>query len=109
MGNKACFYSKIGLCNPCPNEIKSPIDKKLYKKNIKQVISILNGNVKMIIRDLNRQLNILIKSNQFEEGIIIRNKIFRFDRLLNLKDDSDFFMNNNEKNLDEMLVILKLQ
>lgn len=107
MGNNACFYSKIGLCNPCPNEIKNLADKKQYKKNIKQVISILNGNVKTIIKDLNRQLNILIKNEQFEQAIIVRNKIFRFDRLLNLKDDSDFFKNNNEKNLDEMLDILK--
>ena len=107
MGNKACFYSKIGLCSPCPNEIKNLTDKKQYKKNIRQVISILNGNVKTIIRDLNLKLNVLIKSNQFEQAIIIRNKIFRFDRLLNLKDDSDFYKNNNEKNLDEMLDILK--
>ncbi len=107
MGNKACFYSKIGLCNPCPNEIKNTAEKKIYKKNIKQVISILNGNVKTIIKDLNLKLNVLIKSNQFEQAIIIRNKIFRFDRLLNLKNDSDFYKNNNEKNLDEMLDILK--
>ncbi len=113
MGNKACFYSKIGLCNPCPNEINRCkgearlVLKHQYKKNIKQVISILNGNVKTIIKDLNLQLNVLIKSNQFEQAIIIRNKIFRFDRLLNLKDDSDFYKNNNEKNLDEMLDILK--
>ena len=97
MGNKVCFYSKIGLCNPCPNEIKNLADKKQYKKNIKQVISILNGNVKTIIKDLSRLLNVLIKKDQFEKAIIIRNKIFRFDRLLNLKDDSDFFKNNNEK------------
>ncbi|EKE15445.1 MAG: hypothetical protein ACD_12C00015G0001 [uncultured bacterium] len=107
MGNKACFYSKIGLCSPCPNEIKNLTDKKQYKKNIRQVISILNGNVKTIIRDLNLKLNVLIKSNQFEQAIVIRNKIFRFDRLLNLKDDSDFYKNNNERNLDEMLDILK--
>ncbi len=107
MGNKACFYSKIGLCNPCPNEIKTSADNKQYKKNIKQVISILNGNVKTIIKDLSRQLNVLIKNDRFEQAIIIRNKIFRFDRLLNLKDDSDFYKNNNEKNLDEILDILK--
>jgi len=104
---KACFYSKIGLCNPCPNELKNITEKKHYKKNIRQVISILNGNVKKIIKDLNQELNILIKNNQYEQAIIIRNKIFRFDRLLNLKDDSEFFLNNNENKLEEMLVVLK--
>ena len=58
----------------------------------------MNGNVKKIIQNLNKQLNILIKNNQYEQAIVIRNKIFRFDRLLNLKDDLEFFINNNEKN-----------
>jgi len=107
MSKKACFYSKIGLCNPCPNEIKNTSEKNQYKKNIRQVISILNGNVKKIIKDLNQQLNVLIKSDQFEQAIVIRNKIFRFDRLLNLKDDSEFFLNNNENKLNEMLLLLK--
>lgn len=107
ISNKACFYSKIGLCNPCPNQIKNISDKKQYKKNIRQVLSILNGNVKTIIKDLNLRLSILIKNEQFEQAIIIRNKIFRFDRLLNLKDDSEYSQNNNEKNLDEILIVLK--
>lgn len=107
ISKKACFYSKIGLCNPCPNEIKNINQKKQYKKNIRQVISILNGNVLTIINNLNKQLNVLIKNSQYEQAIIIRNKIFRFDRLLNLKDDLEFFINNNEKNLEEMSAILK--
>jgi len=113
ISKKACFYSKIGLCNPCPNFINQSRDKsrlvlkKQYKKNINQVVSILNGNVKRIIKNLNQQLNVLIKNNQYEQAIIVRNKIFRFDRLLNLKDDSEFFINNNEKKLKEMLIILK--
>ena len=49
----------------------------------------------------------MIKNNQYEQAIIIRNKIFRFDRLLNLKEDSEYFLNNNEKSLDEMLINLK--
>jgi len=113
ISKKACFYSKIGLCHPCPNKIdrcKGEVRlalKHQYKKNINQVVSILNGNVKEIIKNLNKQLNVLIKNNQYEQAIIIRNKIFRFDRLLNLRDDMEFFINNNEKNLEEMSVILK--
>lgn len=107
ISKKACFYSKIGLCNPCPNEIKNINEKKQYKKNINQVISILNGNVKKIINDLNKRLNVLIKNSNYERAIIIRNKIFRFDQLLHLKDDSSFTINNIENNLEEMRVILK--
>ncbi len=107
ISKKACFYSKIGLCNPCPNEIKNINEKKQYKKNINQVISILNGNVKKIINDFNKRLNVLIKNSNYERAIIIRNKIFRFNQLLHLKDDSSFTINNIENNLEEMRVILK--
>ncbi|VVA44347.1 UvrABC system protein C [Candidatus Roizmanbacteria bacterium] len=113
ISKKACFYSKINLCDPCPNEINNCRDeaclvlKKQYKKNIKQVISILNGNVKEIINSLNHQLNILIRDEHYEEAIVIRNKIFRFNRLLSLKDDYDFSVNNNEKRIGKLLVILK--
>lgn len=105
ISKKACFYSKIGLCNPCPNEINGR--EKQYKKNIKQVISILNGRVALIISSLKKQLNNLIKAEQYEDAIIIRNKIFRFDRLLHLKDDSEYSVNNNQKNLEEFFIILK--
>jgi len=106
ISKKACFYSKIGLCNPCPNEIKNINEKKQYKKNINQVISILNSNVKKIINDLNKRLNVLIKNSNYERAIIIRNKIFRFDQLLHLKDDSSFTINNIENNLEEMKILL---
>ena len=107
IGKKACFYSKIGLCNPCPNEIKNIDEKKQYQKNINQVVSILNGNVKKIVKKLNQQLSFFIKNNQYEQAIIVRNRIFRFDRLLDLRDDSEFLLNNSEKKLEEMLIILK--
>lgn len=113
ISKKACFYSKIGLCNPCPNEINNRIGearlvlKQQYKKNINQVVSILNGHVKKIVNDLKKKLNVLIKNRNYEQAIIIRNQILRFDRLLHLKDDSSFTINNIKKNLKETLIILK--
>jgi excinuclease ABC subunit C len=71
------------------------------------VVSILRGNVKKINNNFQLQLDSLIKNRQYEKAIVIRNKIFRFDRLMNLKNDSEFFYNNTEKKLEEMLVALK--
>lgn len=112
IGKKACFYSKIGLCDPCPNEINNCKGeacfalKQQYKKNINKVISILKGNVKKIINDLNKQLNVYKKNSQYEQAIVIRNKILRFDRLLHLKEESAYYINDNEKRIEEMLHIL---
>ena len=113
ISNKACFYSKIGLCNPCPNEINNRTDetdqilKKMYKKYINQVVSILKGNTKTIIKAMKQRLNELAKNNKYEEAIVVRNKMLRFDRLLDLRDDLEFFPNDNENKLKEMLVVLK--
>jgi len=113
LSKNACFYSKIGLCNPCPNEIGGCKGearlalKDQYEKNINQVVSILNGNVKKIISSFNKELNSLIKNDQYEKAIIVRNKIFRFGRLLTLKDDSEFFLNNNTKNIKELFSLLR--
>ena len=114
ISNKACFYSKIGLCNPCPNNVinncrheERLVLKKQYKKYIDQVVSILKGNTKTIIKVLQQKINKLAKNNQYEEAIIIRNKILRFDRLLDLRDDLEFSPNDNENKLEEMLVVLK--
>ena len=79
---RPCFYSKIGLCDPCPNTILDIKGKRTYKKNINKVIKIFNGHVEIIIRDFYKQLRELTKNKKFEEAIIIRNKVIRLERLL---------------------------
>src|SRR3989339_497701 len=78
LSKNACFYSKIGLCNPCTNEIGG-----------------CKGEARLALKD------------QYEKKIIVRNKIFRFGRLLTLKDDSEFFLNNNTKNIKELFSLLR--
>lgn len=102
-----CFYSKIGLCNPCPNKALTTVQKKEYKNNIKKVTAILNGKTELIIKNLNRQLKTLIKEEKFEEAIIIRNKIFRLERLIHFPlTNNDFFTSkivNYSNDLNKMI------
>lgn len=89
LSKKPCFYSKIGLCHPCPNFINNQKDnnksllKKTYKRNINKVIKILQGKVIEILNDFYKQLKKLIKIKNYEEAIIIRDKIRRIERLIN--------------------------
>ncbi|MFH0979570.1 MAG: GIY-YIG nuclease family protein [Candidatus Roizmanbacteria bacterium] len=90
LSKNACFYSKINLCNPCPNFINQIKDetmkkklKKVYRKNIKKVVKILNGGVTVILDGLYRQLKVLAERKNYEEAIKIRNKIYRLERLIN--------------------------
>lgn len=87
---RACFYSKIGLCKPCPNEISRLKDKqevsklkKIYRYNIKQLVRILKGNLELVLKDSYKLLKELAQKQKFEEALILRNHIQRFEQLIN--------------------------
>ncbi len=87
--SRPCFYSKIGLCNPCPghivkikNEVIKRQETKLYRRNILKIVKILRGNVDSIVKSYYKDLKNLSRSQNFEEAIKVRGKIFRLERLL---------------------------
>lgn len=95
ISNRKCFYSKIGLCDPCPNHI-SKIDNndekkilhKTYLRNIAKVKRILSGNISIIILDIEKQIKKLSKNQDYEEAIKYRNKLQSFQRLLSLHQEN---------------------
>ncbi len=120
ISTKSCFYSKIGLCKPCPNEIDARFKmldvrkgeelKKTYKKNIKTIMKILNGNVKKVLEDFYKRLRFLIKEKNYEEAIVVRNKIFRFEQLLyskSLPDETVNQYNQSKEALSSLLELMK--
>lgn len=117
ISNRPCFYSKIGLCNPCPNSIEygqwNTRRKKqlmdLYKKNIRTIIRILKGNIKGVLEEYYRRLKILSKNKQYEEAIILRNKILRFEELLQRSslDDRGYDYNRSGEALSTLLSFLQ--
>lgn len=84
-----CFYSKINLCDPCPNKISHLFNrkdalklKKIYRKNVFSVKSILEGKTDIILKHLYQDLSLLTKKQKFEEAIILRNRILHFETLI---------------------------
>lgn len=81
LGKQACFYSKIGLCSPCPSMInRQPDDlkktlKKQYKSQIKLLVKILNGESKKVVADLQNMLNRQVEDQDFESAIQTRDTI----------------------------------
>lgn len=78
LGNRGCFYSKIGLCHPCPNTIHTEGDKKLYRRQVFQVIKVLEGKIDPVIKDLENELDRLNQPETYEQALILRDKINRF-------------------------------
>lgn len=84
-----CFYSKIGLCYPCPNVIEQVKDEnvkktlqKHYKANIKKVVKLLKGHLQEVRLELQKQLTLASKEERFEDAIEARNKLIALDSLL---------------------------
>lgn len=105
LSKKSCFYSKIGLCQPCPNFIEVCTGdsraalKKTYRKNIRKVVKILQGKVTDILEDFYKQIKSLTNEQNYEEAIKIRNKIFRMERLINHPTTGIDLIPNRENNL----------
>jgi excinuclease UvrABC nuclease subunit len=115
VGKHACFYSRIGLCNPCPANIeKLPIieralQKRRYRNQIRQVIKILEGNVDPVIKELTKQMKAASNHQDFETALAIRTKIERFSRfiLTHSFTERHFSYNNSAEKLQSLRDLLK--
>lgn len=115
-GKKACFYSKIGLCNPCPSDIekiKDPELKKkvrgIYKKNVRRVIQILSGKTDFVLRSLYVDLKKYTSSQRYEDAIVIRNRIQRFEYLIHqrsFQSGREIDHNRSEQALQNLIMLL---
>ena len=107
----ACFYSKIGLCQPCPgaiikeeNEKKRQFLKKVYRENIHKLIRLLQGKTQSIINSFSRQLNKKVKEENYEDAIILRDKILYLQYL----EKHSFYENNYPDNNQSRLALKSL-
>lgn len=71
---RVCLYNHLGLC-PCPPVYGSQDFKKEYRKNIRNIIRILEGKSQTIMAELKRAREKASKSEQFEEAAELQKKI----------------------------------
>lgn len=98
ISRRPCFYSKIGLCHPCPNEISLTKDENLkkrltkkYQKNIKLLIKLLKGEVDILIKKIRKEIDYLSQQQRFEEAIPLREKLKAISYLLTKKINIDSY------------------
>ncbi len=86
-GKKPCLYSQIGLCDPCPNVIKTSDDynrlRKIYLLNISRIKKILDGKNEIIKKELLKEMKKFSSAQKYEEASIIKNKISQLDYITN--------------------------
>lgn len=97
--NRICLYNHLGLC-PCPIVNNSRKLKKEYRRNIKNIIRILEGKSQKIMQELEREREKASKAERFEAAQKLQRKIqalsiitqpyhrpFEYDVNPNLRDD----------------------
>ena len=111
VGKHPCFYSRIGLCNPCPANIlkldiaEQILAKRLYRTQIRHVIKILQGDIDPVIKDLTGAMKQASVAEDFEQALEFRTKIERFERFISAHSFSDRHFSYN--NASEKLALLE--
>lgn len=89
IGRIPCFWSKIGLCDPCPNSIEKTSDSELkkrleskYKANIRAIKRTFEGKSEVVLKSMKSELKKLTLSEQFEKAIQVRDRIYRLEHLV---------------------------
>lgn len=101
IGKRACIYSHIGLCSPCPSEILTLNDDdkrkeltKVYRKNIRFIKSILDGKVDSLEKKLERDMKSLSNQQKYEDAARIRNQINHLEYITRPSLPTEFYLEN---------------
>jgi excinuclease ABC subunit C len=114
---RACFYSKIGLCDPCPSAIErldsedeKTISRQRYKRHIQLVRKVLNGRTDIVLKRLYQELKDRTNKQEYEEAIHIRDRIIHLEGLLTrkrLEPDTLSDYNQSKKSIDMLKKLLQ--
>lgn len=97
---KPCFYTHLGLCNPCPGDIKNKSSgeretlKRKYRLNIRRLKDLLNGKTKYIQTELQSQMKEDARQERFEEAARIRDTLNKIDYLITHFDRTERYLEN---------------
>lgn len=116
---RGCFFSYLGLCQPCPsNIVKLKGNEKIkakeeYRHNISQIVRILKGESIKIIQGLEREMREKVSRQLFEEAAKIRDKIFKLKYIITPREkigsyleDSNFLDKKVHTQLDDLFKLL---
>ncbi len=85
LGKRACFYTHLGLCNPCPSHIVTlngkeyKSQKAKYRKNITLLKLTLQGKLQRVHQSLLLQMRAFSALQDYEGAALMRDKIQQLD------------------------------
>lgn len=100
LGKRACLYSQIGLCDPCPNLIEksSGVNKeiltKIYLKNIYYIKKFLNGDFIGIKSDLQKEMKKDSDKEDYEAAHYVKEKLDQIEYITQPVRDTEEYVKN---------------
>jgi excinuclease ABC subunit C len=98
---KPCFYTHLGLCEPCPSLLSKMEDSSkrkkllsLYRSNIRKIVAILSGKSLGLLRALEKDMKIYAQSQQYELAQKRKEQIAALHGLLERHFDPHVYMQN---------------
>lgn len=99
---KPCFYTHLGLCNPCPSAIvavngekQKELNRK-YRSNIFLLKDVLEGKSIAARTFLERLMHRYAQKHDFEQAAYIRNQIQHLDNLLQTHFDPSLYTTTSQ-------------
>lgn len=116
-----CFYTHIGLCDPCPSVIAKMPDspeareaRRTYRKNISRIALLLDGKSKAVLRELEKEMEGFAKALEFEKASAIKRQLNALDLLMLRSFDPMVYMDHStlpnpsySERLDALVQVLK--
>lgn len=101
LAQKACIYSQIGLCDPCPNVINATNDpklksklRKIYLRHILKLTKTLSGKIDIVSRELEAEMADASKKQDYEFAKSLKEQIDDMTRFTNSFDRTEGYLEN---------------
>ncbi|HBK34583.1 MAG: Excinuclease ABC subunit C [Candidatus Uhrbacteria bacterium GW2011_GWE2_40_58] len=75
---RPCFYAQIGLC---PGVCTQVIEKKSYRKMIRQLMLFFEGKKKKLLKEWKKDMERFASERKFEQAARLRNQIFSLEHI----------------------------
>lgn len=116
---KPCFYTHIGLCNPCPSAIRGmtgTAQRKavlLYRRNIYALKTIFDGRAHAVLLAYEKAMKLRAKTQQFERAAEIKQRRDTLYRIAQQRYDPAIFLERGAEDvyaeeLNELVTALRV-
>lgn len=101
-----CFYTHIGLCNPCPSTITSEKLATVYRRNLKKIALLLSGQARRVRMFLEHSMRRESKRMAYEQAGEYKKQLDVLNMLLTHSYDPSIYLDTTNQRITQLSSIL---